>query len=170
MGGMLETAILGVPAGVGEPFFDSVESAIAHLAFSIPAVKAISFGLGFDFAALRGSEANDAFAMQGDEIITKTNHNAGLNGGITNGMPIVFRTAIKPTPSIYKAQQTVDYLAKQEATLNLSGRHDPCIVPRAAIVQSCAAALAVADLLTVRFGQGWMRPTKENEGFTWDMV
>ncbi len=174
VGGVLETAILGLPAGVGEPFFDSVESEIAHLAFSIPAVKGIEFGLGFGFADLTGSEANDPFAMQGEDIITTTNHNAGLNGGITNGMPVIFRTVVKPTPSIYKTQQTVDYLAQQDAQLSLVGRHDPCIVPRAAIVQSCAAALAIADLLTVRFGQGWMRPhpTDDNpkEVSPWTMV
>ena len=115
VGGTLETAILGLPAGVG-------------------------------FADLKGSEANDAFRMQGDRIVTATNHNAGLNGGISNGMPVVFRTVVKPTPSIYKPQDTVDYIAKQNAELSIQGRHDPCIVPRAAIVQTCAAALAVGDL------------------------
>ena len=160
VGGMLETAILGLPAGIGEPYFDSVESEIAHLAFSIPAVKGIEFGTGFGFADLKGSEANDAFRMKGNTIVTATNHNAGVNGGISNGMPVVFRTAVKPTPSIYKEQETVDYLAKQDAPLSIQGRHDPCIVPRAAIVQTCAAALAVGDLLTARYGTAWMeRPT-----------
>ena len=121
VGGILETAILGLPAGVGEPYFDSVES---------------------------------------DSVVTATNHNAGINGGITNGMPVVFRTAVKPTPSIYKEQETVDYIAKQDAPLSIQGRHDPCIVPRAAIVQTCAAALAVGDLMTARYGTAWMeRPT-----------
>lgn len=160
VGGVLETAILGLPAGIGEPYFDSVESEIAHLAFSIPAVKGIEFGTGFGFADLKGSEANDAFRMKGNTIVTATNHNAGVNGGISNGMPVVFRTAVKPTPSIYKEQETVDYLAKQDAPLSIQGRHDPCIVPRAAIVQTCAAALAVGDLLTARYGTAWMeRPT-----------
>ena len=156
VGGVLETAVLGLPAGVGEPYFDSVESELAHLAFSIPAVKGIEFGSGFGFAGMRGSEANDAFRMQGDRVVTATNHNAGLNGGISNGMPVVFRTAVKPTPSIYKPQETVDYLAKKDAELSVQGRHDPCIVPRAAIVQTCAAALAVGDLLTAKFGMAWM--------------
>ena len=156
VGGVLETAVLGLPAGVGEPYFDSVESELAHLAFSIPAVKGIEFGSGFGFAGMRGSEANDAFRMQGDRVVTATNHNAGLNGGISNGMPVVFRTAVKPTPSIYKPQETVDYLAKKDAELSIQGRHDPCIVPRAAIVQTCAAALALADLMTVRYGTAWM--------------
>ena len=157
VGGVLETAILGLPAGIGEPYFDSVESEIAHLAFSIPAVKGIEFGTGFGFAGLRGSEANDAFRMTAEgAVVTATNHNAGINGGIANGMPVVFRTAIKPTPSIYKQQDTVDYIAKKDAQLSIQGRHDPCIVPRAAIVQTCAAALAVGDLLTARYGARWM--------------
>ena len=156
VGGVLETAVLGLPAGVGEPYFDSVESELAHLAFSIPAVKGIEFGSGFGFAGMRGSEANDAFRMQGNRVVTATNHNAGLNGGISNGMPVVFRTAVKPTPSIYKPQETVDYLAKKDAELSIQGRHDPCIVPRAAIVQTCAAALAVGDLLTAKYGMAWM--------------
>ena len=148
---------LGLPAGIGEPYFDSVESKIAHLAFSIPAVKGIEFGTGFDFAGLRGSEANDAFRMTPEgAVVTASNHNAGINGGIANGMPVVFRTVVKPTPSIYKQQDTVDYLAKKNAELSIQGRHDPCIVPRAAIVQTCSAALAVADLLTARYGEAWM--------------
>ena len=157
VGDVLETAILGLPAGIGEPYFDSVESEIAHLAFSIPAVKGIEFGTGFGFAGLRGSEANDAFRMTAEgAVVTATNHNAGINGGIANGMPVVFRTAVKPTPSIYKQQDTVDYIAKKDAQLSIQGRHDPCIVPRAAIVQTCAAALAVGDLLTARYGARWM--------------
>ena len=157
VGGLLETAILGLPAGIGEPYFDSVESKIAHLAFSIPAVKGIEFGTGFDFAGLRGSEANDAFRMTPEgAVVTASNHNAGINGGIANGMPVVFRTVVKPTPSIYKQQDTVDYLAKKNVELSIQGRHDPCIVPRAAIVQTCSAALAVADLLTARYGEAWM--------------
>ena len=157
VGGMLETAILGLPAGLGEPYFDSVESLLAHAAFSIPAVKGIEFGTGFGFADLRGSAANDAFRMdEVGRVVTRTNHNAGLNGGISNGMPVVFRTVVKPTPSIYKQQDTVDYIAKQNAELSIQGRHDPCIVPRAAIVQTCAAALAVGDLLTAKYGMAWM--------------
>ena len=104
-------------------------------------------GTGFGFAGMRGSEANDAFHMTPEgAVVTATNHNAGINGGIANGMPVVFRTVVKPTPSIYKQQDTVDYLAKKDAQLSIQGRHDPCIVPRAAIVQTCAAALAVGDL------------------------
>ena len=150
----------GLPAGIGEPWFDSVESELAHLMFAIPACKGIEFGAGFGFAALRGSQANDPFTMRDGKIATATNKNGGINGGITNGMPVVFRTAVKPTPSIYKKQETVDYIAKQDAPLSIQGRHDPCIVPRAAIVQTCAAALAVGDLMTARYGTAWMeRPT-----------
>ena len=164
----MKTAILGLPAGIGEPYFDSVESEIAHLVFSVPAVKGIEFGTGFGFAGMRGSEANDAFRMTPEgAVVTATNHNAGINGGIANGMPVVFRTVVKPTPSIYKQQDTVDYLAKKDAQLSIQGRHDPCIVPRAAIVQTCVAALAVGDLLTARYGEAWMtHPTsfrKEDE-------
>ena len=146
----------GLPAGIGEPWFDSVESELAHLMFAIPACKGIEFGAGFGFAALRGSQANDPFTMRDGKIATATNKNGGINGGITNGMPVVFRTAVKPTPSIYKEQETVDYIAKQDAPLSIQGRHDPCIVPRAAIVQTCAAALAVGDLLTAKYGMAWM--------------
>ena len=161
VGGILETAILGLPTGLGEPYFDSVESLLAHAAFSIPAVKGIEFGTGFGFADLRGSAANDAFRMdEAGRVVTRTNHNAGLNGGISNGMPVVFRTVVKPTPSIYKQQDTVDYVARKNATLSIQGRHDPCIVPRAAIVQTCTAALVVGDLMTTRYGTAWMeRPT-----------
>ena len=162
VGGVLETAVLGLPAGLGEPYFDSIESVISHMAFSIPAVKGIEFGTGFAFADMRGSEANDSFRMDAaGRIVTATNHNAGINGGITNGMPVVFRTAVKPTPSIYKQQDTVDYISRTNAELSIQGRHDPCIVPRAAIVQTCAAALAIADIMTVRYGVSWMeRPTR----------
>ena len=152
VGGILETVVTGIPAGVGEPFFDSVESELAHLMFSIPAVKGIEFGAGFGFAGLRGSTANDAFRMDGDRVVTATNRNGGVNGGITNGMPVVFRTVVKPTPSIYKQQDTVDYMAKQDAELIIHGRHDPCIVPRAAVVQDTLTALGILDLWTVRYG------------------
>ena len=152
VGGVLETAILGLPAGIGEPWFDSVESELAHLMFAIPACKGIEFGAGFGFAALRGSEANDPFTMRGGEIATATNKNGGVNGGITNGMPLVFRTVLKPTPSIYKEQHTVDYISRQDAELQIRGRHDPCIVPRAAVVQNTLTAFGLLDLLTVRYG------------------
>ena len=152
VGGILETVVTGLPAGVGEPWFDSVESTLAHLMFSIPAVKGVEFGAGFGFAGLRGSEANDAFRMRDGRICTATNRNGGINGGITNGMPVVLRTVIKATPSIYRAQDTVDYPARQDAVVQIKGRHDPCIVPRAAVVQNSLTAFGILDLLTVRYG------------------
>ena len=152
VGGILETVVTGLPAGVGEPWFDSVESELSHLMFAIPACKGVEFGAGFAFADMRGSEANDAFTMQNGVVRTATNRNGGVNGGITNGMPLVFRTVIKPTPSIYKQQHTVDYVTKQDAELQIKGRHDPCIVPRAAVVQNTLTAFGLLDLLTVRYG------------------
>ena len=153
VGGILETVVTGLPAGVGEPFFDSVESELSHLMFSVPAVKGIEFGAGFRFADLNGSTANDPFRMgENGRVVTATNRNGGVNGGITNGMPVVFRTVVKPTPSIYKEQQTVDYPARADAPLVIHGRHDPCIVPRAAVVQNTLAALGILDLITVRYG------------------
>ena len=114
--------------------------------FAIPACKGIEFGAGFGFAALRGSQANDPFTMRGDTVATATNKNGGINGGITNGMPIVFRTVLKPTPSIYKQQHTVDYIGKTDGELQIKGRHDPCIVPRAAVVQNTLTAFGLLDL------------------------
>ena len=152
VGGITQTAVCGLPAGVGEPWFDSVESELAHLMFAIPACKGIEFGAGFGFAAMHGSEANDPFTMRDGKIATATNKNGGINGGITNGMPIVFRTVLKPTPSIYKRQHTVDYIGKTDAELQIKGRHDPCIVPRAAVVQNSLTAFGLLDLLTVRYG------------------
>ena len=127
VGGMLETAILGLPAGIGEPYFDSVESEIAHLVFSVPAVKGIEFGTGFGFAGLRGSEANDAFRMTAEgAVVTATNHNAGINGGIANGMPVVFRTAVKPHPQHLQAAGYGGlYRQKRTHKLSIQGRHDP---------------------------------------------
>ena len=146
IGGILESTIINLPAGIGEPFFDSIESILAHLLFSIPAVKGVSFGAGFQMAAKKGSEANDAFIMN-DTIQTKTNNNGGINGGISNGMPIIIHTCIKPTPSIYKTQETVDYKTKESQTLNIKGRHDPCILHRARIVVDSMIAFGILDLL-----------------------
>ncbi len=157
VGGVLETAITGIHAGVGEPWFDSFESVLSHGVFSIPAVKGIEFGAGFSFADMKGSEANDSMEYADGKVTTKTNNNAGINGGITNGMPVIFRTAIKPTPSIFKEQNTVDFINKKNTLLQLKGRHDPCIVHRAAVVQTSVAALVTADLLTQRFGTDYLK-------------
>lgn len=157
VGGILETAIVGLPSGVGEPWFDSFESVVSHILFSIPAVKGVQFGKGFDMADMRGSEANDAFYCDGDKINTKTNSNGGINGGITNGMPVVLSCAVKPTPSIYKTQDTVDFIKKENKQLEIKGRHDPAIVHRARVVVDSAVALAVCDMLALRYGTDWLK-------------
>ena len=156
VGGVIETAVSGLPAGVGEPWFDSVESMISHAIFSIPAVKGIEFGAGFSIAEMRGSEANDPFRAFEGKIITETNKNGGINGGITNGMPIIFRTAFKPTPTIAKEQNTVDIRDNSNTTLIAHGRHDPCIVHRARVVVDSVTAIVLLDLLSSRFGTDWM--------------
>lgn len=160
VGGVCETVVCGLPAGLGEPWFDSVEGVLSHLLFSIPAVKGVEFGDGFALAEMRGSAANDPFRMQGDTPATVTNRNGGINGGITNGMPLVFRTAVKPTPSIYKTQDTVDFFKGENASLSLSGRHDPAIVHRARIVVSSVTAILLCDLLEGRFGTDYFTPEK----------
>lgn len=156
IGGILETAVIGVPAGVGEPWFDTVEGKLSHAIFSVPAVKGIEFGAGFSFSKMRGSEANDPFTVSGGKITTETNNNGGVLGGITSGMPIVFRTVIKPTPTIAKPQRTVNTETLAEAQIKAAGRHDPCIVHRARVVVDSLTALALADMLTLRFGTDWL--------------
>lgn len=146
IGGSIECIIQGMPAGIGEPFFDSVESQLSHMMFSIPAVKGIEFGDGFALAAMRASQANDAFYYEQGQVKTKTNHNGGINGGITNGMPILFRLAIKPTPSISQPQETIDTDTQQNCMLEITGRHDPCIVQRAVPVVEAAAAWTILDM------------------------
>ncbi len=145
VGGVLECAVLGINPGFGSPFFNSVESLISSMMFSIPAVKGIEFGRGFELCNMTGIDANDPFETDGKRIYTTTNNNGGINGGITNGMPVVFSLAIKPTPSIAKAQKTVDTRTMTNTTLEINGRHDPCIVQRAAVVAECAAALAILE-------------------------
>ncbi len=157
VGGILETAVIGLPAGVGEPWFDTLESVLAHGMFAIPAVKGVEFGEGFGFSDMRGSKANDAFRMDRGGIVTETNHNGGILGGISNGMPILFRTAIKPTPSIYKAQNTVDFSKNENTELIIHGRHDPAIVHRARVVVDSITALILCDLLALRYGTDYLR-------------
>lgn len=152
VGGILETAVIGIGGGYGEPFFDSVESMLSHILFSIPAVKGVNFGIGTDFAALTGSEANDNFINENGKIKTVTNNNGGINGGITNGMPIIFSTVIKPTPSISKEQKSVDLRTGENVSLSIHGRHDPCIVHRAAAVVNACTAIALLDVTTTRDG------------------
>ena len=146
-GGVLETAVLGLPAGLGAPWFDTAEGLLAHALFSIPAVKGVEFGDGFALADMQGSEANDPFRLEKGRVVTATNHNGGVNGGLTNGMPLIFRTAVKPTPSIAAPQRTLDLATGEETELRITGRHDPCIVPRARAVQDAVTAHVVLDLL-----------------------
>ena len=152
VGGVTETVICGVPAGVGEPWFDSVESIISHAAFSLGGVKGIEFGAGFAAADMRGSECNDPLRVSGGRIVTTTNNNGGINGGITNGMPIVFRCAVKPTPSIAQQQDTVDFIKNENTQMSIHGRHDPAIIRRICPVLDSVAALCVADMLSLRYG------------------
>lgn len=148
VGGTVECMITGVKAGVGEPMFDGIENRISSLVFGIPAVKGIEFGSGFELAKMRGSQSNDEFFFdENKNVVTKTNNCGGILGGISNGMPILFRTAIKPTPSISKTQKTVDLENGVETQISVKGRHDPCIVPRAVPVIECAAAIAILDLM-----------------------
>ena len=163
VGGILESVIYGLPGGLGEPYFDSLESTISHAVFSVPGVKGIEFGLGFGFANLKGSEANDPIRTDGKKIYTKTNNNGGINGGISNGMPITLRTAIKPTPSVFKEQDTVSLSKMQNERLTISGRHDPAIIHRARAVIDATLILAVADALAVRYGTDFLMPRAKEQ-------
>ncbi|MDR3322231.1 MAG: chorismate synthase [Synergistaceae bacterium] len=148
VGGVVEAAAFGLPSGLGEPFFGSMESAIASLLFSVPAVKGVEFGDGFRLAAMRGSEANDAIYAEDGVIRARTNHNGGILGGITNGMPLTLRAAIKPTPSIAKPQESIDSSTMTGAEIRIAGRHDPCVVPRAVpVIEACLAICALDGLL-----------------------
>lgn len=146
LGGVIEVRATGVPVGLGEPFFDSLESVLAHAAFSVPAVKAIEFGAGFAGARMRGSEHNDPFVLRDGRVVTETNHAGGILGGLATGMPIVYRVAVKPASSIARRQRTVDLVKREPAELIVTGRHDPCIVPRAVVVLEGVTAMALADL------------------------
>ena len=147
VGGVIECAVTGLPAGLGDPMFDGVENRIAGVVFGIPAVKGLEFGLGFGLSAMRGSLSNDPFIMSNGEVRTATNNCGGILGGITDGMPLIFRAAVKPTPSIATCQRSVSLSQKAEQELIVKGRHDPCIVPRAVPVIEAAAAIAVMDMI-----------------------
>lgn len=147
LGGSIRCFITGLPAGLGEPMFGGVESRIASIVYGIPAVKSVSFGAGADVAQMRGSQCNDPFSIAGGKVTTLTNHSGGIQGGITNGMPVIFEAAIKPTPSISLPQQSVNLITGTPVALEVKGRHDPCIVPRAVPVVEAAAAIAIYDLI-----------------------
>lgn len=152
VGGITQTAIVGLPAGVGEPMFDSVEGMLSHAMFAIGAVKGIEFGKGFELGKMLGSDANDAFVIEDGKVKTSTNNNGGINGGITNGMPVLFNLAIKPTPSIAQKQNTVDFVNGKQTEIEIVGRHDPAIVRRICPVVDSVSALVVCDLLAQRYG------------------
>ena len=160
VGGILETAVTGLPAGIGEPWFDTLEGVLSHMLFSIPAVKGVEFGLGFGYADRRGSTANDPFRMENGQVVTTTNNCGGILGGISNGMPLAFRLAVKPTPSIFLAQDTVNFKNGEDTTLDLKGRHDPAIVHRARVVVDCAVALVLCDMLAQRYGTDYLAGNK----------
>ncbi|MBR5967037.1 MAG: chorismate synthase [Lachnospiraceae bacterium] len=154
-GGVLETAVIGLPAGVGEPWFDTVEGLLSHALFGIPAIKGVQFGAGFDMVNAMGSEFNDPIRNKDGKIVTTTNHNGGINGGITNGMPVIFRCAVKPTPSIYTEQKSIDINTEENADLQINGRHDPAIIHRARVVVDSITALVLYDILSGRYGTDW---------------
>lgn len=147
VGGIIEVMATGVPAGIGDPFFDSLESCLSHALFSVPAVKGVEFGMGFAMASLKGSETNDPMTFNGGAVKTTRNNNGGITGGISNGMPVLFRVAVKPTPSISRPQQTVNVTEGKDTILEIEGRHDPCIVPRAVPVVEAVTAWVLLDML-----------------------
>ena len=155
VGGIIETAVINLSPGLGEPFFDSVESTLAHLIFSVPGVKGIEFGAGFGISKMKGSEASDEYYIQNGKIQTYTNNNGGVLGGITTGMPLIFRVGVKPTASIGKIQNTVDIVRQENATVEIKGRHDPCIVTRALPVVEAVTAIGIYDLLLACKGKGY---------------
>ncbi len=155
VGGVLETAVLNLPVGVGEPWFDTLEGMLSHALFSVPAIKGVEFGLGFEIADLIGSKANDQMEIIDGNVTFKTNNNGGINGGISNGAPIIFRCAVKPTPTISQPQKTVDFSKMENAVIEARGRHDPCIVHRARVVVDSVTAITLCDALTAKFGTDW---------------
>ncbi len=153
IGGIVESIVYNMPVGVGEPTFDSLESVISHAIFSIGGIKAVEFGDGIEMSSMIGSIANDPFRIINDKIVTTTNHNGGINAGISNGMPIIVNSYIKPTPSIMKSQSTVDFKQMKNCEYQINGRHDPCIVHRARIVIDSMIAISICDMLITRYGQ-----------------
>ena len=157
VGGIVQTAVCGLPAGVGEPWFSSVEGVLANALFSIGGIKGVEFGSGFALASMKGSQANDAYSVSGGKVLTKTNHSGGVNGGISNGMPLIFSAVVKPTPSIARPQDSVDMNTGEAARLTIAGRHDPAIVRRVCIVVSSLVAIVLCDLLALRFGTDYLK-------------
>ncbi len=152
IGGITQTAVFGLPAGIGEPWFDSVESMLSHALFSIGGIKGVEFGLGFSFAESTGSRCNDAFRIEKKAVKTRTNNNGGINGGISNGMHIVFQCAVKPTPSISQTQDTVDFINHENREITINGRHDPAIIRRICPVIDSVTSIVICDLLAQHYG------------------
>lgn len=152
IGGIIQTSIINLPVGLGEPWFSSVEGALSNALFGIGAIKGVSFGLGFDFANTRGSKANDEFYCYKGNVLTKTNNNGGINGGITNGMPVVFNCVVKPTPSIALSQDTINMETLENTKIEITGRHDPAIIRRINIVIRAVTALVICDMLAMKYG------------------
>ncbi|MBR1576657.1 MAG: chorismate synthase [Bacteroidales bacterium] len=157
VGGIIQTAVSGLEAGLGEPWFDALDSVLARALFSIGGIKGIEFGSGFALAGMYGSQANDPFCLQDGQVRTRTNHSGGIQGGLSNGMPLVFNCAVKPTPSIAQPQQTVNFLTGEEAVLHLVGRHDPAIIRRICPVVSALTAIVLCDQLALRHGTDYLR-------------
>ena len=156
LGGVIQTGICGLPAGLGEPWFDSLEGVLSRAVFAVGGIKGIEFGDGFGLAELRGSQANDPFRMQDGRVVTATNRSGGINGGITNGMPVIFNMAVKPTPSIARAQQTVDFAEGKDVELSLTGRHDPAIIRRICPVVTALVSVVLCDQLALRYGTDYL--------------
>lgn len=165
IGGLLQTIVTGLPVGLGDPWFSSLDSLLARAIFSIPAVKGLNFGASYQFAEMKGSEANDPMYFKQGEVVFQTNHNGGINGGISNGADLAFETLVKPTPSIAKKQHTVDIVKKKDAILEIQGRHDPAIIHRIREVIHATTALVLCDLLAQSYGQHWIR----KEEMEWNM-
>ena len=159
-GDVLESLVDGLPGGIGEPWFDSLESVLSRNLFAVPAVKGVEFGDGFAISELKGSAARDELAYEDGKIVTLTNHNGGINGGISNGMPLVIRTAVKPTPSISQPAQSVNLLTGENTEITPGGRHDPAIVHRARVVIDSVIAISLVDLCSLAYGTSWQRTEK----------
>ena len=156
VGGVIQTGIGGLPAGLGEPWFDSLEGVLARAVFAIGGIKGVEFGDGFGLAGLRGSRANDPFRLRDGRVVTETNRSGGVNGGITNGMPVIFNMAVKPTPSISRVQRTVDFVEGKEVELELAGRHDPAIIRRICPVVTALVSVVLCDQLALRYGTDYL--------------
>ncbi len=156
-GGVIETCVSGLEAGIGEPMFHSIESTLSHLLFSVPAIKGVEFGLGFEFMNHKGSEVNDSFYIDDNKVKTKSNHNGGINGGISNGMPILIKSVVKPTPSIFKHQDSINIETLENINFQISGRHDPAIIHRARVVIDSVIAIGLLDLCMMRYGYLWAK-------------